>query len=273
MEWDANLYDRQHGSVGAQGDDLVERVRAVIEARAVGAALRILDLGCGTGAHLDALSALGDVTGVDSSPALIEQAQANHPAANLVRADLCALPFKDAFDVAFSNAVFHWMPDQVALLQSVAAALIDGGMLVVEMGAEGNIARVEAGYTQALRQHSGDYSCQFCFPREASYRRLLGIAGFEVESLEVFDRPTQLAGGRAGLSLFAEQFFARSLGLYHEDTREAILDDFERACESDLWNADAGCWTVDYRRLHFTARKVRSVRRAGGASQLNVLGT
>ena len=97
--------------------------------------------------------------------------------------------------MAFSNAVFHWVPDQVALLKSVAGVLDDGGLLVAEMGAHGNIARIEEGYTQALRKHSGDYSGRFCFPREGAYRRLLGIAGFEVELMEAFDRPTPLPGG------------------------------------------------------------------------------
>ena len=142
-----------------------------------------------------------------------------------------------------------------------------------DMGAHGNIAGIEEGYTQALRKHSGDYSGRFCFPKEAAYRRLLGIAGFEVEQMEAFDRPTPLAGGREGLRRFAEQFFAKSLHLYREDERAAILDDLEQACEDDLWDEGAGCWVADYRRLRFTARKVRSVRGAGGMAQLSVLGS
>ena len=53
----------------------------------------------------------------------------------------------------------------------------------------------------------------------------------------------------------------------------AILDDLEQACEDDLWDEGAGCWVADYRRLRFTARKVRSVRGAGGMAQLSVLGS
>lgn len=272
MERDANLYDRQHHTTHAH-NSLIEQLHSAVEGRTIATALHILDLGCGTGSHLDALSELGNVTGVDDSPALIKQAQAQHPTANFTVADMCTLPFDGSFDAVFSDNVFHWVPDQVALLKSVATALSDGGVLVAEMGAEGNIAHVEAGYTRALKQHSGDYSCQFCFPREASYRRLLGITGFEVEFLEVFDRPTRLTQGRAGLRLLAEQLFTRSLRLYRDNTRRAILDDLEQACENNLWDAHAGCWTIDCRHLRFTARKVRNTSRAGGASQLNVLGT
>ena len=38
------------------------------------APLRILDVGCGTGAHLDALAEIGPVTGVDSSPEMLDLA-------------------------------------------------------------------------------------------------------------------------------------------------------------------------------------------------------
>ena len=53
----------------------------------------------------------------------------------------------------------------------------------------------------------------------------------------------------------------------------AILDELEQACEDDLWDYGAGCWVADYRLLRFTARKVRSVRGAGGMAQLSVLGS
>ncbi len=273
MKWGANLYKLKLDTIEAHDSSLLEQMHLAVGKRSTTAALRILDLGCGTGTHIDALSKFGNVTGIDDSPALIKQAQKKHPTANFIVVDRCTLPFDDSFDVVFSDNVFHWLPDQVALLKSVATALSDGGILVAEMGAEGNITHVEAGYTWALKQHSGDYSCQFCFPREASYRRLLGIAGFEVEFSEVFDQPTRLAQGRVGLRLLAEQLFTRSLRLYQEEERKAILDDLERACESNLWDARTGCWTIDFRRLRFTARKVRNTSKAGGASQLNILGT
>lgn len=235
--------------------------------------LCLLVLGCETNTDLDALSQLGITTAMDPSAQAVERAHEHYPQAEILVEDPCSLPFDNVFDLVISDALFHRVPDQVALLKSVAAALVHDGSLIVEMGAEGNIALIQDGYTQALRKHSGDYICQFCFPKESSYRRLLDIAGFEVDRMEVVEGVQPLTGGRLGLRLFAEQHFARSLALYQQEVREQILTDLEQACEEDLWDNEAQCWLTDFRHLRFTARKTRNTHVAGGASQLNVLGS
>lgn len=257
MDWDAELYDRQHGFVGAYGNDLVDLVRAIAREREDGGgrALRILDVGCGTGAHLDALGEIGDAVGVDASPAMVARARDAHPRADVRVADACALPFEGAFDVAFSNAVFHWIPDQDALLASVARALADGGVLVAEMGGAGNNACMRAGIAAALEKRGRAFAEPFCFPRDEEQGERLAAAGFDVVSLRSFDRPTPLAGGAAGLRLFAEQFYAGSLEGLEAVERAAVLDEYEAACRDELWDAAERRWTADYRRLRFVARK------------------
>lgn len=256
MDWDAALYDRQHSFVGACGNALVEHVRAFVEARPPGSApTRILDIGCGTGAHLDALGALGAVTGVDASPAMVERARAGHPHADVRVADACALPFQEAYDVTFSNAVFHWIPDQEALLASVARSLAPGGALVAEMGGQGNNARIHAAMARSLHGLGAGYEVRFRFPSEGEYRRLLADAGFSVELIDSFDRPTPLAGGEAGLRLWAEQFLADDLRGLDDEARAKALAGLEDGCRSELWDAEGERWVADYRRLRFVARK------------------
>lgn len=237
----------------ASAEGLVQLAARMVDGREGGAAApRILDMGCDAEATREALAALGPVTAAEG--------------------DLCALAFEDAFDLAFSCGVFHQVPDQLGLLRSVNRALAPGGALVAEMGAAGNIGRVEAAYTEALRAHSGDYTCQFSFPKESAYRRLLTIAGFAVEQMETFELPLPLPGGRGGLRQAAEALFARSLALYRDDTRAAILDDFECAAEEEgLW--DGSVWVADGVHLRFAARKVRQAAAPGGASPLAVLGS
>ena len=69
-------------------------------------------------------------------------------------------------DVVYSDGAFDLVTDQISLLKNVACCLPSGGLLVGEMGAFGNAESLEDGYAQAIRKHSGDYVCQFCFPKE-----------------------------------------------------------------------------------------------------------
>lgn len=75
--------------------------RVLAELTAFGPGVRLLDLACGTG-ELAALAVRAgcEVTGIDSSPAMLEAARRTAPGARFVEADLGALPFPDAsFDV------------------------------------------------------------------------------------------------------------------------------------------------------------------------------
>jgi trans-aconitate 2-methyltransferase len=61
-------------------------------------------------------------------------------------------------DAAFSNAVFHWVPDHDALFTRLHAALRPGGRLVAQCGGEGNVARFhDAAKAVAAEQPYADY--------------------------------------------------------------------------------------------------------------------
>ena len=60
------------------------------------------------------------------------------------QADLAELELDEQVDAAFSNAVFHWIPDHDALFTHLHAALRPGGRLVAQCGGEGNVARLHA---------------------------------------------------------------------------------------------------------------------------------
>ena len=57
-------------------------------------------------------------------------------------------------DAAFSNAVFHWIPDHDALFARLHAALRPGGRLVAQCGGKGNVARFHAPRTRGRRRAS-----------------------------------------------------------------------------------------------------------------------
>jgi len=96
---------------------------------------RVLDAGCGAGAHAAALVGRGAVvTGMDSSAGLLTIAAGRLGAAvDLHLADLAEpLPFGDnTFDVVLAALVMHYLPDWTPVLREFHRVLIPGGRLVV----------------------------------------------------------------------------------------------------------------------------------------------
>jgi ubiquinone/menaquinone biosynthesis C-methylase UbiE len=98
-----------------------------------------LDVCCGTGAGMLVLGSLcrGRVTGVDFSAGMLGQAKRAHPAATWMRADVRALPFAGAFDLAVTfGALGHFLPaERPALFEGVYRALRPGGLFAFPLGA------------------------------------------------------------------------------------------------------------------------------------------
>ena len=69
MHWDAARYDTDFSFVTGYGEELLDLLELQPGAR-------VLDVGCGTGAHAGALAARGyDVLGVDVDKAMLERAR------------------------------------------------------------------------------------------------------------------------------------------------------------------------------------------------------
>jgi trans-aconitate 2-methyltransferase len=140
--WDAAAYHR----VSAPQLEWAEKV---LERLPLRGDETVLDAGCGSGRVtqllLDRLPD-GHVVAVDSSESMVEHArEALDPErSTVVQADLAELELERPVDAAFSNAVFHWIPDHEALFARLHAALAPGGVLVAQCGGEGNVARFHA---------------------------------------------------------------------------------------------------------------------------------
>jgi SAM-dependent methyltransferase len=93
---------------------------------------RGLDVCCGIGAGIRVLSSLchRQVVGVDFSGGMLAQARRTHPDARWVRADVRALPFAGAVDLAVSfGALGHFLPaERRPLFAGLHRALRPGGL-------------------------------------------------------------------------------------------------------------------------------------------------
>ena len=165
------------------------------------------------------------------------------------------LTFDREFDAVFSNAVLHWIkhnPD--AAIASAYRALRSPGRFVGEMGGHGCVAAINLALMVGLEKRGIKNAASLCpwyFPTVDDYTSRLERAGFVAETVQLIPRPTPLpAGMRAWLETFANPFCAT----LPEDQREDFLDEATKMLRPVLCD-ERGCWTADYMRLRFLARK------------------
>jgi trans-aconitate 2-methyltransferase len=132
--WDPEQYERFAAERAAPFWDLLSLVRPVPGGR-------VVDLGCGNGeltAALHRRMEAAETLGLDSSPAMLEGAAAL--AGGGLRFELGDIAAFDqgGWDVIFSNAALHWLPDHAGLLGRLVAALNPRGQLAVQMPANHN---------------------------------------------------------------------------------------------------------------------------------------
>jgi SAM-dependent methyltransferase len=240
--WDAGAYAHNASFVPAFGS-------AVIDLLTVTPPARVLDLGCGDGVLSVQLVERGfDVRGVDASQAMVEAARQRGVAAHLM--DGHALRFVDEFAAVFSNAALHWMtrPDEV--LAGVHRALRPGGEFVGEFGGAGNVASVVTALNAELAQRGLVALSQWYFPSAGEYASRLERAGFHVEFIAHFDRPTPLPGD---VTAWLETFGGNFLAAVPREQRS----DFLASVRARLAPLQRERWVLDYVRLRFRAHKRR----------------
>lgn len=101
--------------------------------------MRVVDLGCGTGELTRLVHerlAARDTLGLDSSPTMLAQSGTfSGPGLRFEQGAIEHFATTRSFDLVFSNAALHWVPDHAALLARLGAALTDGGQLAVRVPA------------------------------------------------------------------------------------------------------------------------------------------
>ncbi|MCC7156477.1 MAG: methyltransferase domain-containing protein [Bryobacterales bacterium] len=213
---------------------------------------RILDLGCGDGAlTLRLLEAGCEVVAVDSSAPQVEAARKLGLDARVISGE--ELPFHEEFDAVFSNAVLHWIKRANEMIASVYRSLKPGGRFVAECGGYGCVNKIKSALVEALNRRSiaGEAAVPWYFPQPDDYAARLERAGFRVDRIELFPRPTPLPGDIIGWLETFGQAFVNALS---PADRKDYLEEVRARLEPQLRDS-TGTWIADYVRLRFAAVK------------------
>jgi trans-aconitate 2-methyltransferase len=255
-DWDAASYHRLSEPQFEWGLDVLARVDLRGDERA-------LDVGCGTGRlTLELIRRLprGSVVALDQSAAMVEEARATlltrlKPRTALVHADAAALPFASAFDLVFSTATFHWVPDHDRLFASLFTALTPGGRLVAQCGGGPNLARL---YERAdalmlsheFAPHFADWRRPWNFANAEATMRRLEAAGFANATASTRPAPVSFPDASSYSAFIRTVCIRPHLSLLPAALHERFIDAIAARAATDT-----PAFTLDYWRLDLAATR------------------
>lgn len=186
-----------------------------------------LDVACGPGILACALARVArHVTGIDLTPAMIEQARITQQENDLMnvswdQGDVTALPYQDGrFDVVTCRFAFHHFPDPLAVLREMRRVCRAGGRIVV---ADSAPVQEKAEAFNAMEKM-----------RDPSHTRALPVE--EMESLFMATGLVRPQVERTRLVLDLDSFLARSYPREGDEARIRAM--FERALEDDFMDLE-----------------------------------
>ncbi len=231
--WDADLYLQFAGERTQPARDLIARIE-LTDAR------RIADLGCGPGNSTELLRQRwpgANVLGVDNSQDMIAAARRAWPRGQWLLADAGTWTGDAPFDLVFSNAALHWVPEHARLLPRLLQQAGPAGVFAVQMP-----AHLDSPVHQLMLQIADDPKWQarmgrartaVTVHRPAFYYDLLRplckrLDLWETEYVHVLDGPDAIVEWirGSGLRPFLE---ALELGEHRREFLERLLDGVKRA--------------------------------------------
>ena len=244
--WDATQYNKDFRFVPDYGEDVL----ALLELHK---GMKVLDIGCGTGQLTAKIKESGaEVIGIDMSEQMLETARKEYPGIPFIKKDACALETEEEYDAVFSNAVFHWIDDQDALLEGISRALMPGGVLVCEFGGQGCCETIHGALDWCFRKRGLKYPRTFYFPTIGEYAPLVERHELHVVYATMFERMTKLQGEN-GLANWIKMFVKAPFeGMQVTQKEEIIAEAVEK--QRSLLYRD-GTWYADYVRIRLKAIK------------------
>jgi len=212
---------------------------------------KILDLGCGEGTlGLEIVRRGASVYGVDLSEEMVTQANANGLEAEVM--SVTDMPYEKAFDAVFSNAMLHWVREPALAVEHIARALKSGGRFVAEFGGAGNVHHIVEAMRTVFQNYPeyGVFDDFWYFPTPEQYSEILMAYGFEVASIKLISRPTQIDDIANWLAVFTNGVTEHLSRSQTEQFRAEV-----RALLKETNYTETEGWMADYVRLRVKAIK------------------
>lgn len=258
-DWNADAYHRISTPQQAWG-------RRVLDGMSWRGDETVLDAGCGTG-HLTRLVAeripRGRILALDGSMNMARVARDQlapdfRDRLIVLQADLRHVPLRNAVEVVFSTATFHWVLDHERLFRELHTALRPGGRLVAQCGGAANLTRLHAHaetlmHAPPFATYFGDWTEAWLFADAETTAARLRRAGFVDVETSIEEAPTPFESAAAFREFVTNVVCRPHLArLPDEPLRERFMDALVARAASD-----DPPFTLDYRRLNMSARKTR----------------
>jgi trans-aconitate 2-methyltransferase len=255
--WNAEVYDR----IGTPMRGWAEAVIDDLELRGDEA---VLDAGCGSGSvTFDLLERLpnGKIYALDYSAEMIEQmeskiAETGEKRVIAMQADLTNFELPEQVDVVFSNAVFHWIPDDDALFGALLRATKPGGRMRVQCGGGNIYARLGQAWTAAMStrpfsEHLGTYKDGKTYRSPQQAKEALERAGWSEVRTWAFDAPVPFES-EDDAALYLRTIILRD---HVANLPEDLHEPYVRKVIAEYVDRFGKPFTADYVRLNMWARR------------------
>ena len=254
-DWKPELYLKFEKQRTQPAIDLVSRID-------MPAPKRIIDIGCGPGNSTLALKHRwpnADITGLDSSPAMIAQASKEVSGVNWVCADASSeLSDLGRFDLVFSNAAIQWIPYHETLLPNLFSLLNSQGILAVQVPNTEKMpvhialqSLIQSGRWQAKLQGIDTHSM---FSATYYYDILSKLSDdvdlWETDYYHVMENHRSIVQWYSSTGLRPYLNRLESIG-----DQTDFLDDFEKALQEAYPIQDDGSVLFPFTRIFFLAKK------------------
>ncbi len=221
---------------------------------------RIVDLGCGPGNSTAVLAARwpeADLTGLDSSEAMITAARRDAPERTWLVGDIASWAATAPVDLIFSNAALHWVPDHGSVYPRLFSQLAPSGALAAQVPCNMDAPAHEAMRDVAARaSFRGHFSAKvrewYVHPTAFYYDLLAPLAGrldlWETSYLHILPGPAAIVEWYKGSGL--RPFLD---ALPDEAERQRFLDDYLAAVTAAYPAQRDGKVLLPFRRLFLIA--------------------